>query len=129
MKQTIKNNTETGYKLKLEVGKWYVDNENEKQYCIGIDSEGDFVFHDARGDLKYFGSRGQGLGNHEGIRIVSEYKEPKTKNVWVVWYGGDTTPRFYEESAVKAHTELMENDGMPPLSIKKVTLTEGEYDE
>lgn len=108
--------------MKLEVGKKYVDGRNRIYFIVGRSHEGHY-----EGELlvnnkivTFIDSGIRVESNNAEFDLVKEHAEPRTKDVWVVW-----NHRTGDIKAWKHST----NHSIDGHTIKKVTLTEGEYDE
>ena len=119
--------------MKLEVGKKYVDG-NGHIFEIVSEHCGEFfgVTHDAKISSHIFykdGKARRGFSTEEN-NLVSEHIEPRTKDVWVGFFYADfqkTKAVAFEESRyIDAHANGTE---WVVIGKKKITLTEGQFDE
>lgn len=103
--------------MKLEVGKKYVDGHGVVYEYVGKTTKGRYVFCDDVTNATNI------LTTDKPEYDVKEHIEPRTKDVWVWWnikegqVGIETikvgVPKCYKDTTV----------------VKKITLTEGEFDD
>lgn len=107
--------------MKIEVGKKYVD---ERGVVVDVVGALDGIFYVKEKSLmicKPYYEDGSSLIT--GYDLVKEYTEIKTQDAWVVWNsrGGLTVVNSLEEFGCDIAY-------FSPKAVKKVTLTEGEFD-
>ena len=107
--------------IKLELYKAYKDESNTKYVVL---KKGDDVFYlwsERTNNISPYSSCGTYLGIN-GYDIISEWQEPVTHTVWLclskcggLWISMEPVPQH-------------EKDNHSVKAIKKITITEGEFD-
>lgn len=116
--------------MKIEVGKKYVDNrgrivnitDERGGWYLGVSGQTQTLVYSVNGSAPHL----KGC-----MDLVKEYTEPKTQDVWVVWYLDCDGYPGYSVCYSKVDSRTIDeytNCGDSILAIKKVTLTEGEFD-
>lgn len=119
--------------MKIEVGKKYICNRGHLYEIYAKHPLGHFRGY-AAGQGMYgiegeFREDGNGLGDRS--KLVKEYTEPKTQEVWVIFFQAQGVLRvdaFKSREMADATMKTNKELGFVNLAIKKVTLTEGEFD-
>lgn len=114
--------------MQFEIGKFYKTRQGTKAMYVGKDCNNKVIF--AHYNIHEFPSM---LSHREdgsysiypsGLDIVGEWTEPKTGTVWVNIYGdGGVIVRSSRDEADRIAS------GCNRIARKKVTWTEGEFDE
>ena len=127
--------------MKLEVGKKYLERganvypkpKQDIYEVVGINPvDGKYISVNLTtgGIFDHYDDGSSKVGETRCYDLITEYKEPKTKDVWVVW----TKSTFTEHRSAfvcfdKSNAEdYKTTEDIDVVSIKKVILTEGEYD-
>lgn len=110
--------------VELKVGGQYKTSGGRRCVVVSEDGAGDFlVWHEEDEDTKYHNSAGLFMGKYGSeFAIVSEWKEPKSGEFWVVvdrhgqpWTFDDkftAESAAYSEDMARLHIKWTEGDGL-----------------